>query len=99
MADEKPMRKIILFGGDYTGRLGEAAQDYIYIVESVPPLPANPSCSKSDPAEVSLNLMGGYRRGRKFSATGRFEAVGSQDYEVYEFTCNEDHSIFVEAQV
>jgi hypothetical protein len=99
MADEKSMRNIILLGGDYTGRLGEAAQDYVYIVESVPALAKDASCSTSTPCEESLNLLGDYRRARKFNATGRFEAVGSQDYEVYEFAGNEDHSIFVEAQV
>jgi len=99
MADEKPMRKIVLFGGEYTGRTGQAAQDYIYIVENVPALVKDSTCSKSEPCEASLDLMGGYRRGSKFSATGRFEAIGSEDYEVYEFTCNEDHSIFIEAQV
>jgi hypothetical protein len=99
MSDEKPMRKIVLLGGDYTGRLGEAAQDYVYVVASVPELLRDPIASTSTPCEGSLNLMGDYRRARKFNATGRFEAVGSEDFEVYEFAGNEDHSIFVEAQV
>jgi len=99
MADEKPMRKIVLLGGDYTGRLGEAAQDYVYIVENVPSLARVGAGSSAVVAPGSLNLMGDYRRAKKFNATGRFEAVGSEDYEVYEFAGNEDHSIFVETQV
>jgi hypothetical protein len=99
MSDEKPMRKIILQGGDYTGRLGEAAQDYIYVVANVPSLTADTTCSTGNPASGSLDLIGNYRTGKKFNATGRFEAVGSEDFEVYEFAGNEDHSIFIEAQV
>jgi hypothetical protein len=99
MVDEKAMRKIVLLGGDYTGRLGEAAQDYVYVVENVPSLAKDPICATSTPCEGSLNLIGDYRRARKFNATGRFEAVGTEDFEVYEFAGLEDHSIFVECQV
>ena len=99
MADEKPMRKIILLGGDYTGRRGEAAQDYVYIVENVAPLNREPGSCSSANSDESINLLGDYRRARKFNATGRFEAVGSEDFEVYEFAGNEDHSIFIETQV
>ena len=96
MADEKPMRKIILSGGDYTGRLGEAAQDYIYIVESIAPLGASTSALASD---GSLNLIGDYRRAKKFNATGRYEPVNEEDFEVYEYAGAEDHSVFIEQQV
>jgi hypothetical protein len=93
MPDEKPMRKIILQGGDYTGRLGQAAQDYIYVVENVATLAVDPAL------DGTLNLIGGYRRSRKFNATGRFEPVGAENFEVYEFAGIEDHSIFVETQI
>jgi|GEM_PF-5166216 len=99
MVDEKPMRKIILLGGDYTGRIGEAAQDYVYIVENVAPLDRSPSSNSSANCDESINLLGDYRRARKFNATGRFEAIGSEDFEVYEFAGREDHSIFIESQV
>ncbi|MBS2008108.1 MAG: hypothetical protein JST01_13760 [Cyanobacteria bacterium SZAS TMP-1] len=99
MVDEKPMRKIILVGGDYTGRRGEAAQDYVYIVESVAPLERDPSCASSKNCDESINLLGDYRRAKKFNATGRFEAINEEDFEVYEFAGTEDHSIFIETQV
>lgn len=73
------VRKVLLAGGGNNGRIWEASFDHLYVIEVAPALGAG-----SLP-DGSFSVNSAVIRPLRFNATGKYEAVGEENLEIYEF--------------
>jgi hypothetical protein len=73
------VRKVLLAGGGNNGRVWEASFDHLYVIEVAPALGAG-----SLP-EGSFSVNSAVIRPLRYNATGKFEAIGEENMEIYEF--------------
>ncbi|HEY9677349.1 MAG TPA: hypothetical protein V6C76_05045 [Drouetiella sp.] len=71
------VRKVILAGGGNNGRVAEASYDHLYVIEVAPSATALP--------EGAFAVNNAVIRPLRFNATGKYEAVGEENLEIYEF--------------
>jgi hypothetical protein len=74
-----PVRKVFLAGGGNAGRVFEAAYDHLYVIEVAPKLNGGAL------PEGSFSVNNAVIRPLRYNATGKFEAVGEENLEIYEF--------------
>jgi len=92
MVEDFELRKIVFQGGDYSGKVAITTQDTVYVIEK--PLEAAPE-HPTVKVDSKAALPGGFRVAKKFNATGRFEAVGDEDFEVYEYVGDESFGVYI----
>jgi hypothetical protein len=73
------VRKVLLSGGGNNGRIWEASFDHLYVIEVAPAL------GSAALPEGSFSVNNAVIRPLRFNATGKYEAVGEENLEIYEF--------------
>ena len=73
------VRKVLLAGGGNNGRIWEASYDHLYVIEVAPVLGGGAL------PEGSFSVNNAVIRPLRFNATGKYEAVGEENLEIYEF--------------
>jgi len=94
MVEDFELRKILFQGGGCDGKVAITTQDTVYVIEKPQESAPEHASIKVDSARA---LPGGFRVAKKFNATGRFEAVGPEDYEVYEYVGDESFGVYISA--
>lgn len=73
------VKKVLLSGGGNSGRVWEASFDHLYVIEVAPAL------TGGSLPEGSFGVNNAIIRPLRFNATGKYEAVGEENLEIYEF--------------
>lgn len=72
------VRKVILSGGGNNGQVFDATYDHLYVIEVAPTLTGTLP-------EGAFSVNNAVIRPLRFNATGKYEAVGEENLEIYEF--------------
>ncbi|MBS2000820.1 MAG: hypothetical protein U0103_01835 [Candidatus Obscuribacterales bacterium] len=73
------VRKVLLSGGGNNGRIWDASYDHLYVIEVAPAL------GSAALPEGSFSVNNAVIRPLRYNATGKYEAVGAENLEIYEF--------------
>ncbi|HEY9730637.1 MAG TPA: hypothetical protein V6C89_01910 [Drouetiella sp.] len=73
------VRKVLLSGGGNNGRIWDASYDHLYVIEVAPAL------GSAALPEGSFSVNNAVIRPLRYNATGKYEAVGEENLEIYEF--------------
>jgi hypothetical protein len=92
MVEDFELRKILFQGGGCDGKVAITTQDVVYVIEKPQETAPEHPTIRVDSAAA---LPGGFRVAKRFNATGRFEAVGPEDYEVYEYVGDESFGVYI----
>ena len=76
----EPLRKVLLAGGGYSGRTWDCTYDHLYVIEVSPALKGEAGLP-----EGSFSVDSAVIRPMRYNATGKYEAVGEENLEIYEF--------------